>query len=146
VARSRGQQCGQIELAGYLANAAGPVPVVLDLRIAHDRFGNSSDPNLNGLLNYPNDIDRSLNEAAADKIRKCRADYNNSPPNAISLMPAVASTSRLIGKLTAFWQLQEFSLRNTTVASSTTAARRSPLSLDQNAAASLPRRQLYIYV
>ena len=33
---------------------------------------------------------------------------------------------RLIGKLTAFLQLQEFSLRNMTVASSTTVARRSP--------------------
>ena len=128
-------------MAGYLANAAGPVPLVLDLRISHDSFGSSSDPNLNGHLHYPNDIDRSLNEAAADKIRKYRADYNNNPPNAISFMPAVASTSgrlhsefvrlysyRLIGKLTAFLKLQEFSLRNMTVASSTTAARRSPLS------------------
>jgi hypothetical protein len=33
---------------------------------------------------------------------------------------------KLIGKLTAFLQLQEFSLRNIIVASSTTAARRSP--------------------
>jgi len=80
---------------GYLANAAGPVPLVLDLRIAHDRFGSSSDPTLNGTLHYPNpnDIHRSLNEAAADKIRKYRADYNNNPPNAISFMPAIASTS-----------------------------------------------------
>jgi hypothetical protein len=28
-------------LAGYLANVAGPVPLVLDLRIAHERFGSS---------------------------------------------------------------------------------------------------------
>jgi hypothetical protein len=41
-------------------------------------------------------MDRSLNEAAADKIRKYRADDNNNPPTAISFMPAVASTS---GKL-----------------------------------------------
>jgi hypothetical protein len=34
VAKSRGQHCGDIELSGYLANAAGPVPLVLDLRIA----------------------------------------------------------------------------------------------------------------
>ena len=34
----------RIELAGYLANEAAPVPLVLDLRIAHDRFGSSSDP------------------------------------------------------------------------------------------------------
>ena len=43
VVKSRGQHCGDIELAGYLANAAGPVPLVLDLRIAHERFGSSSD-------------------------------------------------------------------------------------------------------
>jgi hypothetical protein len=68
VAKSRGQRCGDFELAGCLANEAGPVPLVLDLRIAHECFGCSSDPSLNGHLHYPNDIDRSLNEAAADKI------------------------------------------------------------------------------
>ena len=93
VARSRGQRCGDIELAGYLANAAGPVPLVLDLRFAHDRFGSSSDPSINGHLHYPHDLDRSLNEAAADKIRQYRADYNNRPSNAISFMPAIASPS-----------------------------------------------------
>ena len=80
-------------MPGYLANVAGPVPLVLDLRIAHERFGSSSDPNLNGHFNYPNDVDKSLNEAAPDKIRKYRADYNNNPPNAISFVPAIASTS-----------------------------------------------------
>jgi hypothetical protein len=50
VARSRGQHCGDIDLAGYLANAAGPLPLVLDLRIAHERFGSSSDPSINGYL------------------------------------------------------------------------------------------------
>jgi hypothetical protein len=93
VARSRGQQCGDNGLSGYRTNAAGPVPLVLDLRIAHDRFGSSADLDLNGHLHYPNDMDRSLSEAAADKIRKYRADYNNNPPNDISFMPAVASTS-----------------------------------------------------
>ena len=56
------------------------MPLVLDLRIVQDRFGRSSDLSLNGILRYPNDIDRSLNEAAADKIRKYRAEYNNNPP------------------------------------------------------------------
>ena len=65
VIRSRGQYCGDIEVEGYLANEAGPVPLVLDLLIAHDRFGRSSDLSLRN-LRYPNDIDRSLNEAAAD--------------------------------------------------------------------------------
>jgi hypothetical protein len=94
VARSRGQRCGDIELTAYLANAEGPVPLVLDLRIAHNRFGSSSDPCLNGHLHYPNDLDGPLNEAAADKIRQYRADYNNRPSNAISFMSAIASTSR----------------------------------------------------
>ena len=52
VAKSRGQRCGDIELAGYLANVAGPVPLVLDLRIAHERWGSSSDPSINGHLHY----------------------------------------------------------------------------------------------
>jgi hypothetical protein len=93
VVESRGQHCGDVELAGYLANAAGPVPLVLDLRIAHDRVGSSTDPTLNGQLRYPNNLDQSLNDAAADKVRKYRADYNNNPPNTISFMPAIASTS-----------------------------------------------------
>ncbi len=73
----------------------GPVPLVLDLRITHDRFGSSSDPNLNGKLHYPNpnDIDRSLTESVSDKIREYRVDYNNNPPNVVSFMPDIASTS-----------------------------------------------------
>ena len=93
VVKSRGQHCGDIELAGYLANEAGPVTLVLDLRIAHDRVGSSTDPTLNGHLKYPNNLDQSLNDAATDKIRKYRADYNNRPPTAVSFMPAIASTS-----------------------------------------------------
>jgi hypothetical protein len=92
VIKSRGHHCGDIELAGYLANATGPVPLVLDLRIVHDRVGSSTDPTLNGHLKYPNNLDQSLNDAAADKIRKYRADYNNNPPSVVSFMPAIAST------------------------------------------------------
>ena len=47
-----------------------PVTLVLDLRISHERWGGGSDPSINGHLHYPNDIDRSLNEAVTDKIRK----------------------------------------------------------------------------
>jgi hypothetical protein len=36
---------------------------------------------------------KSLNQAAADKIRKYRADYNHSPPTTVTFMPAIASTS-----------------------------------------------------
>ena len=66
---------------------------MLDLRIAHERFGSSSNPSLNGNLHYPHDNDRSINEVATDKIRKYRADYNNNPPSVVSFMPAIASTS-----------------------------------------------------
>jgi hypothetical protein len=52
-----------------------------------DRVGSSTDPNLNGHLKYPNNLDQSLNDAVADKIR------NNRPPTEVSFMPAIASTS-----------------------------------------------------
>ncbi len=125
VTRSWGQQCGDIELSGYPANTTGPVPLVMDLHITHDRFGSSTDPNLNGHLHYPNDIDTSLNEDATEKIRKYHSDYDNDPPNV---------------KLTAFLHLQEFSLHNMTVDSSTTVVWCSPLRLDQNEVTSLTRR------
>jgi hypothetical protein len=93
VVKIRGQHCGDIELAGYLTDESGPVTLVLDLRIAHDRVGSSTDPTLNGHLQYPNNLDQSLNDAVADKIRKYRADYNNRPPSAVSFMPAIAGSS-----------------------------------------------------
>ena len=58
-----------------------------------ESFGSSSDPSLNGNLHYPNNIDRSLNETADDKIRKYHSDYNNNPPKTVSFMTAIASTS-----------------------------------------------------
>ena len=48
---------------------------------------------INGHLHYPNNVDRSLNKADTDKIRKYRADYNNNPPNTISFIPDITSTS-----------------------------------------------------
>ncbi len=69
------------------------MPMVLDLRIAHGRLGLSSDPTLDGNLHYPVDIDRSLNETTVDKIRKYRVDYNYNPPNSISFMSDIVSTS-----------------------------------------------------
>jgi hypothetical protein len=74
------------ELAAYLANAADAVPLILDLLIAHERFGSTSDPSIKGHLHYPNDIAGALYEAATDKIRQYHADYNNRPSNAVSFM------------------------------------------------------------
>jgi hypothetical protein len=70
-----------------------PVSLVLDLLITHERFGSSSDPSINGHLHFPNDVDRSLNESTPDQIRKYHTDYNNNPPNVISFIPPVLSTS-----------------------------------------------------
>jgi len=133
------------------------VPLVLDLRIDHERFGSSSDPSINGRLHHPNDLDGPLHEAAADKIRQYRTDYNNRPSNAIPCMPAIASTSgrlhsefvRLLflqahRQTDRFLQLQEFSLRNLPVASSTTAARCSSHSSNRKWATSSPRLQFYV--
>ena len=72
VTKSRGQSRGDIELETYLVNVAGPVSLVLDLRIAHERWGSSSDPSINGHLLYPNDLDGPLNETAADNCKVCR--------------------------------------------------------------------------
>jgi hypothetical protein len=69
------------------------VPLLLDLRIVHDRVGSSADTTLNGHLKYPNNLDQSLNDTATDNTRKYRADYNNRPPSVVSFMPAIASTS-----------------------------------------------------
>ncbi len=75
------------------AHEAGPVPLVLDLRIAHDRVGSSTDPNLNGHFKYPDNFDQSLNDVPTDKVRKYRTDYNNRTPSVVSFIPAIASTS-----------------------------------------------------
>ncbi len=135
VTKNRGRHCGDIQLEAYLTNAADPVPLVMDLSITHDRFGSTSDPSLNGHLHYPDDIDKSLNEAVTDIIRKYRGDYNHNPPNTVSFMSVMTSTSerlvnssdyysyRLIGKLTVFFQLQEFSLCNPPVDYSTCTTR-----------------------
>ena len=39
VVKSRGQHCGDIEVAGYLTNETGPVSLVMDLRITTTELG-----------------------------------------------------------------------------------------------------------
>jgi hypothetical protein len=55
--------------------------------------GSSADPALNGHLRYPNNLDQSLNDAVADKIRRYRVDYSNNPTRGVGFIPAVDSTS-----------------------------------------------------
>jgi hypothetical protein len=133
-----GQRCGHIELTPCLADAAGPVPLVTDLRITHECFGSRSNPSFNGTLHYPApvDIDQPINDTAADKIRYYRADYSNRNSNSISFIlplraPLAAFTVSLRAfcfcsenhrETSAFLQLQELSKRNTTRTSSASAA------------------------
>jgi hypothetical protein len=72
---------------------ADPVPLVLDLRVAHDRVDSSPDPTLNGHLRYPNNLDQSLNDTGTDKLRKYRVDYNNNPPRDVGFMHRDRSNS-----------------------------------------------------
>ena len=92
------------------------------MRIAQERRGNSSSPVFNGNLHYPLtvDIDKPLHDAAADKIREYRADYNNRPLilflSCLLLIPPLAAFTvftvrlckfyfcSLIGKPTAFFE------------------------------------------
>jgi hypothetical protein len=86
VVKIRGQHCRDFKLVGYLANVSGPVPLVLDLRVDHDRVDSSADPALNRHLRYPNNLDQSLHDAATDKLRKYRADYNFNPPRGVGFV------------------------------------------------------------
>jgi hypothetical protein len=136
-----GHRCGDIEVTGYLGNMSGPVTLMLDLLITHERFGSSSDPSINGHLHYPNELDSPQNESVTDKIRTYRPDYNHwifpltwSPLSLVLLVRLGAYTTNLcvfyfykfIGKLVAFLQFQEFSFRNLPVDSSTSVERCSP--------------------
>jgi hypothetical protein len=73
VVKSRGQDCGDIELTGCLVNVTGPVSLVLDLRIVHDRVGSSTDPTLNGHLKYPNNLEQSLNNNRPESVVSFRS-------------------------------------------------------------------------
>jgi hypothetical protein len=95
----------------------------------------------------------TLNEAAADKIRDYRADYNNHPCNAISFMPAVASTSgRLHCELerilylqahreTCFFAAPGIQLAQSNQFPVTTVARRSTPSSNRRSGTSSPKMQ-----
>ena len=136
VVKSRGQNCGDIELAGYLTNESGPVPLVLDLRIVHDRLGSSSDPTPNGHLKYPNNLDQSLNDVAVIKYGNIELTTTTGPQVRYHLYLLLRVrvggyivilsdfySYRLIEKLTVFLQIQEFSQCKPTVTSSTSAPR-----------------------
>ena len=48
VAHNRSQRCRDIEVGDFLTYVAGPVNLVMDLRIAHERWGSTSNRVING--------------------------------------------------------------------------------------------------
>ena len=70
----------------YLRDQAGSRSLVFDLAIAHDRFGSSSQPQQNGCLSHPQDLDAPLRIAAQRKINGYRQDYADK--HNISFLPA----------------------------------------------------------
>ncbi len=95
-------------VCSYVSNDPGPVSLVLDLCITHERWGSNSNPSLNDHLHYPTDIDRTLNETATDKDLQYRVDYNNRPSHTFSFMSVITSTSgRLHGEFVFLLFLQD---------------------------------------
>ncbi len=70
VTKTRGRHCGDIDLTVLFPSTKGPVSLMVDLRIAHDRYGSSSDPSLNGHFHYPNDIDKLGDKSICDTINE----------------------------------------------------------------------------
>ena len=87
-----GLKCGDLELVGYLSDAAGSRNLVLDLSITHDRIGSSTaNPQFHGTLSHPNTPDVPLNKDANWKLNKYRNHYANN--HSISCLLAITSTS-----------------------------------------------------
>jgi hypothetical protein len=98
----RGQHCGDIELAGYLANEAGPLPLVLNLRIAHDRVGSRN-------IMQTTTTDHRL------RYHLCLLLLVRLGGYIVNLSDFYSY--RIIGKLTVFLQVQEVIFRKQTVPS-----------------------------
>jgi hypothetical protein len=75
VTASAGQRRGNVEIRSYLRDQAGSRSLVLDLSIAHDRFGSSSHVQQNSLLTHPQDLDGPQRVAAQRKINGSRQQY-----------------------------------------------------------------------
>ena len=86
-----GQKRGDVEIVSYLQDAAGARNLVFDLRITHDRYGKSAQPNHNGQLTHPHDLDAPLRIAAKSKIDDYREQYANNQN--IRFLTAITSTS-----------------------------------------------------
>ena len=79
VTASAGQRRGDLEIRQswqYLHDQAGSRSLVFDLAIiTHDRFASSSQPQQNGSLTHPQDLDAPVRIAAQRKINSDRQQY-----------------------------------------------------------------------
>ncbi len=91
VTASVGQQRGDVEVRSYLRDQAVSRSLVLDLSIAHDRFGSSCHVQQNGSLLHPQDLDCPIRVAAQRKTNACKQTYADNQN--ISFLPAIMSTS-----------------------------------------------------
>jgi hypothetical protein len=71
-----------VEIRNYLRDQAGSRSLVLDLSIAHDRYGSGSHPLQNGRLTHPQDIDAPLLIAAQRKINIYTCHHKHVHPHA----------------------------------------------------------------
>ncbi len=87
VSRSRGQRYGDIEPVVQLADTVGPVNLVMDPRIPHDRLGSTSNPILNDHLHYqlPSDIDNPVEEKSGSNSDTMERPFRFPPFNTSSV-------------------------------------------------------------
>jgi hypothetical protein len=124
-------------LPAYLPDAPGPVNLVLDLCIRHERFGSSSKPSFNGTLHYPApaDIDTpQMSLLLTRYVITVLIVISVTLARSLSCLPLLAPLAaftvslcafcfgRLIGKPSASLQLQELRMRNTSRTSCASAA------------------------
>ena len=116
----------------------GPVPMVLDLRIAHDRVGSSTDPTLNGHLRYPNNLNKSLNDAVTVKYENIA--LTTTTIHRVWCHLCLLLLVRLGGYITSLSDFYSY------VDCSTSAARHTLLSLSQNVEIFSLRLHLHVLI
>ena len=79
VMASKGNQRGDVKIKGYLKHDGGERDLVYDLSVTHERWGATDEPCKNRQLCYPDDINRPLQEEAAQKKV---LEYQNAYANA----------------------------------------------------------------
>ena len=80
-----------MQIKGYLKQSGVERDLVYDLSVTHERRRAYDEASKNGHLCYPDDINRTLREAAQKKVPKYQNSYAND--HNITCMPAIVSTT-----------------------------------------------------